>query len=92
MVTITITEPMLNQLTPALDDRMQRLTRDLVKRLLDKQHDDFAEETLRAAIRDLSNLRLVISEALSDPEYPEDMTLSSLEAETVVVWHEYLDR
>jgi hypothetical protein len=61
---------MLNQLGAALDERTQRMSRDLIRRMTDEPRDEFTVEALQAAIRDLSSTRLAIAEALEEPEPP----------------------
>ena len=96
MVTVTLTEQMVNAIGAALDARNKAMVSQLVRlRSQDETQDQrFAVEATQDAIRDTINARLAIAAALEDPEYPDDMVFARLgqDADTSVIWHEYLDR
>ena len=96
MVTVTLTESMVNAIGAALDARNKSMVSQLVrlKSQPESQSRDFAIEATEGAIRDCILSRLTIAQALEEPEYPDDMvfTLIGQEPDTSVIWHEYLDR
>ena len=96
MVTVTLTESMVNAIGAALDARNKSLVSQLVrlKSQPESQSRDFAIEATEGAIRDCITARLTIAQALEEPEYPDDMVFALIgqEPDTSVIWHEYLDR
>lgn len=92
MVSVTLTEQMVNAIGAALDERNKKLVGNLVRLRSHPQTQDrdFAIETVQEAIRDTILSRLTIAEALEEPEYPEDMVFARLgqDADTSVIWHD----
>lgn len=81
MVTVTLTEGMANAIGAGLDERSEKLSRDLAVRLADppSQSRDFAVDVLREAIRDTINARLAIAAAYEEPEYADDVVFAVLD-------------
>lgn len=96
MVSVTLTEQMVNAVGAALDMRNKSLVGQLVRLRSqpESQDRDFAIATVQEAIRDTIMSRLTIAEALEEPEYPDDMVFARLgqDPDTSVIWHELMDR
>lgn len=79
MVTVTLTEAMVNAIAAGLDLRSAKLSVQLARLVKQPRSSDrdFAIDCTRDAIRHIVITKLAIAAALEDPEPPEDMTFSA---------------
>jgi hypothetical protein len=85
MFPIYLDEPALDVIGRALD---RFITAEYVER--ERATSRFDVAICDAAIRQATQARHLILEAIETPDYPPDMTMAALDNATL--WHEYLDR
>lgn len=80
VVTVTLTELMVNAVNAALQTRQVALATRLARfrSMPESASRDFTIETIETAIRDTRTAYLSIAAALDEPEYPADMTVARL--------------
>jgi hypothetical protein len=95
VITVTLTEQDINAIGAALDERSERLHRELGRLIVQEPSPsrDFAIDCNRDAIRDGIRTRLLIAAAIEEPDFPEGMTFAAIgQDDPSVVWHMDLDR